>query len=321
MSMDLYRSDRKMVLVALGGNALIRRGEKGDIETQERNADEIVGQLMTLVERDFNLVITHGNGPQVGNLLLRNEKAKDVLPFMPLDLLVAETEGSMGYLVQQSFLNHLRRRAINRYVVTMITQVIIDRHDPAFARPSKPIGLFYSEEEGKELAQQYDWSMIEDAGRGWRRVVPSPRPLKVIQRHMVRHLAIEGNIVIAAGGGGVPIRVDEEGSYEGIEAVIDKDLTSSLLGSEIKADRLIILMPEPKVYAFFGTNRQRSLERLTVSQMKDLMAEGHFPPGNIGPKVEAAVNFVERGGTDAIITNPENLSAALDGNEGTHIVK
>ena len=319
--MDIYRSDRKAIVVALGGNALIRRGETGDIETQEKNADEIVSYLMTLVERDYNLVITHGNGPQVGNLLLRNEASKDKLPRMPLDLLVAETEGSMGYLLQQAFLNYLRRRDIRRYVVTMITQVIVDRYDPAFARPSKPIGRFYTREKATELENEFDWKMVEDAGRGWRRVVPSPRPIKIIQRHMVRHLAIEGNIVIAGGGGGVPIRVDQEGAYEGIEAVIDKDLTSSLLASEIRADQLIILMPEPQVYTFYGTERQRPVEHVSLSQMKDYIAEGHFPPGNIGPKVEAAVSFVERGGEKAIITRAENLAAAIEGQQGTHITR
>lgn len=319
--MDLYRSDRKMVLVALGGNALIRQGEKGDIDVQEKNANEIVGYLMTLVERDYNIVITHGNGPQVGNLLLRNEASKEMLPRMPLDLLVAETEGSMGYLLQQAFLNYLRRRDIRRYIVTMITQVIVDRFDPAFARANKPIGLFYSKEEADQLVEEFGWEMKEDAGRGYRRVVPSPRPIKIIQRHMARHLAIEGNIVIAGGGGGIPIRISKEGTYEGVEAVIDKDLTSSLLASEIKADTLIILMPEPKVYAYYGTEKQRPIEEVTRSQMMDYVAEGHFPPGNIGPKVEAAISFVERGGTRSIITNPENLASAIAGHEGTHIVR
>ena len=319
--MDLYRSDRKMVLVALGGNALIRQGERGDIETQEKNADELVGILMTLVDRDYNIVITHGNGPQVGNLLLRNEASKDKLPFMPLDLLVAETEGSMGYLLQQAFLNHLRHRDIHRYVVTMITQVIVDRYDPAFARPSKPIGLFYTQAEATDLEENYGWNMVEDAGRGWRRVVPSPRPIKIIQRHMARHLALEGNIVIAAGGGGIPIRVDDQGNYEGIEAVIDKDLTSSILANDIKADQLIILMPEPKVCLHFGTDRQRPIEKVTLSQIKDHIAEGHFPPGNMGPKVESAVAFVERGGVSAIITNPAGLAASIEGHEGTHIIR
>ncbi len=318
--MDIYRSDRRMVLVALGGNALIKAGDTPDISTQERNADEIVSKLMTLVERDFNLVVTHGNGPQVGNLLLRNECARDHLPRMPLDLLVAETEGSMGYLLQQAFLNHLRQAEARRYVVTVITQVVVSPEDPAFARPSKPIGMYYNAEEAKMLEEQYDWKMILDGERGFRRVVPSPRPLKIVQRHMIRHSAQEGHIVIAAGGGGVPIKVGKDGLYEGVEAVIDKDLTSSMLAAEIKADTLIILMEEPKIFINFKTPRQRALDRVTLSEITDHLAEGHFPASSVGPKVDAAIQFVQRGGRQAIITSADRLSAALDGQDGTTIV-
>ena len=318
--MDIYRSDRKMVLVALGGNALIKPGDIPNIETQEKNADEIVGKLLTLVERDFNLVVTHGNGPQVGNLLLRNEAARDHLPRMPLDLLVAETEGSMGYLLQQAFLNRLREKDIHRYVVTVITQVLVNPDDPAFVRPSKPIGMYYSEEDARKLEQEYAWKMIKDGDHGWRRMVPSPRPLKILQRHMIRHSAQEGNIVIAAGVGGVPIKVSKTGLYEGVEAVIDKDLTSSMLASEVHADMLIILMEQPKVYADFNTPRQRPLDRVTLSEITDYLAEGHFPASSVGPKVDAAIQFVQRGGRQAIITSADYLSAALDGQDGTTII-
>lgn len=317
--MDIYRSDRQTVLVALGGNAMIRQGDIPDIQTQEKNAEDTVEKLMVLVEHDFNLVVSHGNGPQVGNLLLRTEMSKDKLPRMPLDLLVAETEGSMGYLLQQAFLNKIRMSEMRRYVVTVITQVIVDPNDPAFARPSKPIGMHYSKEMAEELRRDFGWEMIEDGKAGWRRVVPSPRPLKIVQRHMIRHSANEGNIVIAGGGGGIPIMVDKDGRYEGVEAVIDKDLTSSMLASEIKADTLIILMEEPQVCVFYGKPNQRALERVTVSQLTDHLAEGHFPPGNIGPKVNAAIQFVQRGGSRAIITSAEYLAAALDGQAGTTI--
>jgi carbamate kinase len=317
--MDIYRSDRRMVLVALGGNALIRAGDTPDIETQKKNADQIVGKLMTLVERDFNLVVTHGNGPQVGNLLLRNECAREHLPRMPLDLLVAETEGSMGYLLQQAFLNRLRTKEIRRYVVTVITQVVVSPDDPAFARPSKPIGMYYDEDEAKKQSEQYGWKMIRDGEHGFRRVVPSPRPLKIVQRHMIRHSAQEGHIVIAAGGGGVPIKVAKDGLYEGVEAVIDKDLTSSMLASEIKAETLIILMEQPKVFVDFDTPRQRPLDRVTLSEITDYLAEGHFPASSVGPKVDAAIQFVQRGGRQAIITSPDRLAAALDGQDGTTV--
>jgi len=316
---DIYRSDRQTVLVALGGNAMIRKGDVPDIETQEKNAEDTVEKLMVLVEHDFNLVVSHGNGPQVGNLLLRTEMSKEKLPRMPLDMLVAETEGSMGYLLQQAFLNKIRMSEMRRYVVTVITQVIVDPNDPAFARPSKPIGMHYSKEMAESLRREFGWEMIEDGKAGWRRVVPSPRPLKIVQRHMIRHSANEGNIVIAAGGGGIPIMVDKDGRYMGVEAVIDKDLTSSMLASEIKADTLIILMEEPQVYVNFGRPSQRPLERVNVSQITDHLAEGHFPPGNIGPKVNAAIQFVQRGGSRAIITSADHLAAALDGQAGTTI--
>jgi carbamate kinase len=318
--MDIYRSDRQTVLVALGGNALIRPGDQPDYKTQEANARDIVGKLMILVERDFNLVVSHGNGPQVGLSLLRVDAAAGKLPRMPLDFLVAETGGSIGYLLQQAFLNLLREREFRRYVVTVITQVIVSPNDPAFVRPSKPIGIYYPEEQARELQREFGWQMIADGKAGWRRVVPSPRPLKIVQRHMIRHSVNEGNIVIACGGGGVPIMVTPDGTYQGIEAVIDKDLTSSMLAAEIKADTLIILMPEPKVYVYFNTPKQRPLDRVTVSEITDHLAEGHFPAGSIGPKVDAAIQFVQRGGKRAIICSADNLPAALDGLDGTTIV-
>jgi carbamate kinase len=318
--MDLYRSDRQTVLVALGGNALIRPGDVPDYKTQEANALDIVGKLMPLVERDFNLVVSHGNGPQVGNLLLRTDAAAAKLPRMPLDILVAETGGSIGYLLQQAFLNHLRDTEFRRYVVTVITQVIVSPNDPAFVRPSKPIGMHYTDAQAKELQREFGWLMVDEGKDGWRRVVPSPRPLKIVQRHMIRHSALEGNIVIACGGGGIPIMVAPDGTYKGIEAVIDKDLTSSMLASEIKADTLIILMQEPKVCVHFNTPKQRALDRVTVSEITDHLAEGHFPPGSIGPKVDAAIQFVQRGGNRAVICSADNLPAALDGLDGTTIV-
>ncbi len=318
--MDIYRSDRRMTLVALGGNALIRHGDTPTIETQEANAEKTVDQLMELVRRDDNIVITHGNGPQVGNLLLRNEASKELLPRTPLDVLVAETGGSIGYILQQAFLNRLREEEAQRYVVTMITQVIVDPNDPAFARPSKPIGMYYSKDDADHLHREFGWQMIEDGEHGWRRVVPSPRPLKIVQRHMVRHSAMEGNIVIAGGGGGIPIKVGPNGRYEGVEAVIDKDLTSAMLASEIRADTLIILMPEPKVCVHFGTPKERALDRVTLSEITDYLAEGHFPPGSIGPKVNAAIQFVQRGGREALITSADRLSAAIEGKDGTTII-
>lgn len=320
---DLYRSDRETVLVALGGNALIRAGETGSVEEQERNAETICNYLMSLVDRDYNIILTHGNGPQVGQQLLRHERAKEMAPEMPLDVLVAETQGNMGYFLQQTLLNHLKRRNVYRYVVTMITQVIVEHDDPAFQNPAKPIGTFLTREQAEAMRTKYGWKIVEDAGRGYRRVVPSPKPVKVVQRHMIRHAAREGNIVIAGGGGGIPVWVKDNGDYEGIEAVIDKDLTSALLATETEANLLIILMPNPKVSLNFGTDQQQDLDRVSLAEARQYMASGQFPAGSIGPKVQGVINFLEESGKGrrAIITRPDRLDAALDGKDGTEFYR
>jgi carbamate kinase len=320
---DLYRSDRELVVVALGGNALIHAGESGTVEEQTRNAETICGYLMSLVERDYNIIITHGNGPQVGQQLIRHECAKDMAPEMPLDVVVAETQGNIGYFLQQTLLNHMKRRDLYRYVVTMISQVIVERDDPAFSNPSKPIGTFMTREQAEVMKIRYGWHVAEDSGRGYRRVVPSPTPVKVIQRHMIRHAAREGNIVIAGGGGGIPIRVRDNGDYEGVEAVIDKDLTSALLAKETEADLLIILMPHAQVALNFGTDRQEDLARVSVDEARQYLAAGQFPVGSIGPKVRGVVNFLENSGKGrrAIITRPDRLEAALDGKAGTEFYR
>lgn len=318
---DIYRTDREMVLVALGGNALIHSGESGTLAEQVNNAEKVCAHLMTLVELDYNIVITHGNGPQVGQQLIRHERAKDMAPEMPLDVLVAETQGNMGYVLQQAFLNHLQRQDIYRYVVTVITQVIVERDDPAFKRPTKPIGTFMTREQAEAMRDKFGWHIVEDAGRGYRRVVSSPKPVKVIQRHMIRHSAREGNIVIAGGGGGIPVWVKDNGDYEGIEAVIDKDLTSALLASEIEADMLIVLMPMSRVSINYGTERQKDLARVSLQEAKQYMAEGQFPPGNIGPKVQGIINYLEAGGKRALITRPDRLAAAFEGTDGTQFYR
>jgi carbamate kinase len=317
---DLYRSDRETVLIALGGNALIQKGQKGTISEQEANADEVAACLMCLVEADYNLVVTHGNGPQVGNLLLQSDLTRGQVPPMPLDVLVAQTQGNIGYFLQQALLNRLRAKGIRRYVVTMITQVVVDQADPAFADPTKPIGLHYDEETAKDLAARLGWTMKPTAEGGWRRLVPSPKPLKVVQRYMVRHAAAEGNIVIAAGGGGIPIRIKEDGTYEGIEAVIDKDLTSAELALQVRADLLVILTGAPRIAVAFGTPAQRDLEVVTVAEAEALLAAGHFPAGSVGPKMAACVRFVAETRRDAIVCQAGQLREALAGNAGTRVV-
>jgi carbamate kinase len=313
-------NDRPLVLVAMGGHAFMQKGETGTIDEHERNAEVIARLLMSLVERDYHLVITHGNGPQVGSLLLQHEMARHETPPMPLDVLVAMTEGSLGYILQQALLNELRRREVRRYVVTVVTQVIVDEHDPAFADPSKPIGPFLDQQEAERRRDALGWNVKEDAGRGWRRLVPSPRPVRVIQRDMIREAAREGHIVVACGGGGIPIKKNPDGSYAGIEAVIDKDLTSSVLASDVGAGLLVILTSVPQVYIRFGQPDQQGLGAVTLEEIERLHAEGHFAPGSMGPKIEAVIRFLQAGGRRALITNPESLPQAIEGRAGTHFV-
>jgi len=317
---ETHKITRPIALVAMGGHAFIEKGERGTIHDHERNAARICQHLMTLVERNYNIVITHGNGPQVGNLLLKNEMAKDEVAQMPLDVLVAETEGSLGYILQQAMLNELRKRNVKRYVVTVVSQVIVDRNDPAFSKPTKPIGPFLSQEEAEQRRDTLGWVIVEDAGRGWRRVVPSPHPIKIVQRHTIRDAAAQGHIVIACGGGGIPIIYNDEDNYEGVEAVIDKDLTSSILASQIGAELLIILTAVPKVYINFNKPDQHALSALTIGETERYIAEKHFPAGSMGPKIEAILNFLKAGGKRGLITSPELLVKAMDGLEGTHFI-
>jgi carbamate kinase len=310
-----------IALVAMGGHAFMKQGESGTIEEHERNADHISQLLLAIIERGYNLIVTHGNGPQVGNLLIQQEQTRDTVPTMPLDVLVAMTEGSLGYVLQQSLLNRLRATDIKKYVVTVVTQVIVDEHDPAFAEFNKPIGPFLTQEEAERRREKWGWQIREDAAkRGFRRLVPSPRPQKVIQRHMIRESTNRGNIVIAAGGGGIPIRIKPDGMYEGIEAVVDKDLTSSVLACDVGAELLIILTAVPQVFTHFNTPEQRTLSAVTVDEIEKLHEQGHFPPGSMGPKIEAAIHFLRHGGRRTLITDPESLPLAIDGRAGTHII-
>jgi len=309
-----------IVLVAMGGHAFMQKGEAGTIEDHERNAATIASLLMTLVERNYYLCVTHGNGPQVGNLLVQQELPGGEVPKLPLDVLVAMTEGSLGYILQQALLNELRKRQMKRYVVTVVTQVVVDENDPAFHHASKPIGPFLSREEAERRRDQLGWKVKEDAGRGWRRLVPSPQPLRVIQRHMIRDAVRQGHIVVACGGGGIPVKKQPDGQFAGLEAVIDKDLTSSVLAADIGAALLVILTAVPQVYVDYGKPEQRALGAVTLEEIETLHAQGHFPPGSMGPKIEAVIRFLKAGGRRALITDPESLPAAIDGRAGTHFV-
>ena len=310
-----------IALVAMGGHAFIKGDEVGTIQDHERNAAEIAKIVLTLVERGYHLVITHGNGPQVGTLLVQHELAKDEAPQMPLDVLVAMTEGSLGYILQQSLLNELRKRDLRRYVVTVVTQVIVDDKDPAFESPSKPIGPFLTREEAEQRRDALNWQIREDpAGRGWRRLVPSPAPRRVIQQDMIREAALAGHIVVAGGGGGIPIKLGEHEKYVGVEAVVDKDRTSGVLAAGMGAELLIMLTAVPHVYTDFGKPEQAALGAVTLDEIERLQGEGHFPPGSMGPKVEGVIQFLKQGGRRALITDPENLPRAIEGRAGTHVI-
>lgn len=314
-------SERKAtVLVAMGGHAFIRAGQRGTVNEHHDNAKIICGQLMELIEQDYNLVVTHGNGPQVGNLLLQNELLSDVDSRQPLDVLVANTEGSLGYMLQNAMLNHLRYRNITRYVVTVICQVLVDPSDPAFAKPTKPIGPFLSKEEAETRRDTLGWQIVDDAGRGWRRVVPSPTPKRIVQRDMIREAAQSGHVVIACGGGGIPICKNAANDYVGVEAVIDKDLTSALLANECRAELFVILTNEERVYLGYKTPQQRALNAVTLEEIEQWQREGHFPAGNMGPKIEAVCQFLRGGGKRAVITSPDKLGEALAGKSGTHFI-
>jgi carbamate kinase len=309
-----------IAVVALGGNALIRQGEKGEVEEQLRHIRESVLHLPLLLAKGYALVITHGNGPVVGQLLLQNEAARETVPSMPLDVCDADSEGSIGYLTQQTLVNVLRGQRGKRPVVSLITQIVVDPADPAFSRPTKPVGPFYTEGEAEELRRTKGWTVVADAGRGFRRVVPSPRPLQVVEEDAIRILLEHGVVVIAAGGGGVPVRRTETGELLGVEAVIDKDHASSLLARGLGARLLVILTAVDFVYRRFGQPDREPLPRLDVAMARRLLEEGEFAPGSMGPKIEAAIEFLEAGGEEVLITLPENLADALEGKTGTRIV-
>jgi len=313
-------SERVLVLVAMGGHAFMQQGEKGTVEEQFRNAERIAEMVLSLADRGHDLVVTHGNGPQVGSLMRQQELAREEVPALPLDVLVAMTEGSLGYILQQSLLNRLQAREVERWVVTMVTQVLVDEDDPAFEQPNKPVGPVLAEEEAEARRNTLGWNVQRDPGRGWRRYVPSPRPIKVLQHRMIRDAARQGHIVVAGGGGGVPIRREEGGRYVGVEAVVDKDLTSSVLATDIGANLLIILTAVPQVFVNFGTPEQRALGAVTLEEIEALQREGHFPHGSMGPKVEAVIQYLRNGGRRALITDPESLPRAIEGRAGTHIV-
>jgi carbamate kinase len=310
---------RKIALIAFGGNALLPKHQRGLQNEQMKNAEKASRLMIHVVQKGFDLIIVHGNGPQVGNLLIQMEESINKIPPFSLEICDAMTEGSMGFMLEKAIINEIRKRSVDKDVATLVTQVIVDREDPAFAQPSKPIGPFYSEYRARMLMREKKWSMKEDAGRGYRRVVPSPKPIDVVPKHVLRELVQSGKIVIAAGGGGIPVVISGSGLFQGVEAVIDKDYTSSLIAREANADLFIILTNVPQVCLNFGTPREKPILEMTVAEAQKFLSQGQFPPGSMGPKIEAAIEYIQGGGKEVMITSASQLKAALINRSGTRI--
>lgn len=313
------------LVVALGGNAISRPDDEPSVAAQFKRTRATAELLVPIIESGrFRLVITHGNGPQVGNILLRADLATEagVLPPLPIDAAVADTQGAMGYMIQQCLSNALWESGIRIPVVTVVTQVIVDEDDRDFADPSKPIGRFYDDAQAQALKSEYNWAMkqIKSSGK-WRRVVPSPQPIEIVEQDIVRELLDEGVIVIACGGGGVPVVAGEGGSLTGVDAVIDKDLASALLAGAVGAEVFAIVTEVDRVFIDFGDPNAHGLDEVDVATLRRYQTEDQFPPGSMGPKIEAVIQYLERGGKRAIITSPESLERALDGMAGTHVVR
>ncbi len=314
--------NRKRFVIALGGNAIIPLGKKGNYLDQYQITKGTMHQVAELAGSGHEIVVTHGNGPVVGNIFLRNDAGYETYGITPMPLFIcgADSQGGLGYMIQQNLQNAMHLLGLDKPVATVITQVLVDRDDPAFESPTKPIGPFYDADQAQQLVRDLGWDVREDASRGWRRVVPSPKPQQVMEFQVIRQLLDTGTLVIACGGGGVPVVKCEKGKIEGIDAVIDKDLASELLAELIAADTFVIITQVPKVCSGFGTPEEVALDRLTAADVSHLLSAGEFPRGSMGPKMEAAVKFLKAGGREVIITDPENLQSALQGEAGTHIV-
>ena len=309
-----------LAVVAFGGNALLRPEDRGTQEEQIARAKQAARWLAEIARHDYKLIVVHGNGPQVGNILIQNEEASTKIPPQSLDVCVAQTEGSIGFMLQQAMRNRLESIGIGGEVATILTEVEVDVNDVAFKRPTKPIGPFFTRYRAEALERDLGWTMREDAGRGWRHVVPSPRPLRILNIKTVARMLESATVVIAAGGGGIPVVKGRDGQWRGIEAVIDKDFASALLAAELNADLFIILTGVPKIAVDFGKTTQRNLDRITVAEAQKHLADGQFPAGSMGPKVEAAIQFVKATKKQVLITDVDVLREALEGREGTLVV-
>jgi carbamate kinase len=310
----------KRIIVAIGGNATHPEDIEGTSREQKDIAAITAKALLPLTMLDNELIITHGNGPVVGKILMRQILTRDTIAPMPLDICVAHSQGGIAYLLMQAIENTLREVDNERHVACLLTQVEVDENDPAFNDPSKPIGAFYDADEAQRISNELGWMMKEDSGRGWRHVVPSPKPKHICDISLIQELTERGSVVIAGGGGGIPVIRNEKGVRHGIQAVIDKDLTSAHIGNVLGIDVLMILTAVPKVCINFGTPEQRELDRVTLKEIKEFYALGQFPPGSMGPKIDAAIKFLEGGGKHVIIADLEEAMPALHGKTGTHIV-
>lgn len=307
----------KKIVIALGGNAILRPGQKGLYEEQVENVYITCKQIADMSKNGYKIVVTHGNGPQVGNILIQNDSAKDTVPVMPLEVCGAESQGMIGYMIQQNLRKVFAEKNMNKQIATILTQVEVDENDNAFKEPSKPVGMFYTEEEAKKEMIEKGEKWIEDSGRGWRKVVPSPKPKDIVEKDIIKMLFEKEILVVASGGGGIPVIKKDNASYVGVEAVIDKDWAAEKLAYEIDADILVILTDVSNVMINYKQENEKKLGKITLEEAKKYMQEGHFKKGSMGPKVSACISFVEKTNKKAIITSLENALKALEGEAGT----
>jgi carbamate kinase len=309
----------KTALIAIGGNSLIRAGEKGTAAEQLTNARRTAHALVQLIADGYQLVVTHGNGPQVGADLLRSERASDQVPALTLDVCGAATQGEIGYMLTQALRHELASAGLNTPVASVVTQTLVDADDPAMLHPTKPIGPFYSFAEAEQRRRMLGWQIVEDAARGYRRVVPSPEPIEIVELEVIRDLVRDGVLVVACGGGGIPV-IRSHGAVQGVEAVIDKDRASALLALQLGVDLFVISTDVDRIYLDYKKPAQRALDLITASGLEAHYRAGHFPPGNMGPKVESVLRFLGGGGSEAIVTCYEHLHAAVNAHAGTHVI-
>ncbi len=313
---------KKTALVALGGNSIIRQGEEGNINQQIANTRRTLPGLMKLIKEDYRLVITHGSGTQVGDLFLMVDSSRDFLPELPLDVCVADTQAQIGYIIQQSLRNSLIREDIPRKVATLITQVVVDEQDPYLRKPKKPIGPFYAAEKAERIRETFtSWKIVGDSERGYRIVVPSPVPLRIVGHNTIQSLLAKGVIVIAAGGGGIPVISGDDGAYEGLDVMVEKDLTAGVLAQEVQAEFFVIITAVDKVTINFNTPDEHVFDELHVEEALTYLGQGHFPPNTMGPKIRAAISFLQHGGKEVLITSVNKFETALEGKDGTRIVR